>query len=149
MMDISSEQRAAPRAPRPWLQTPALLFSAIVLVAGVGFLGGVWFAHADESPHDNKDFDLFWQSWDLLADNFYYDLPENRQLVYGAIEGLFSQADDPYTFFVPPSTAAIDRQKISGTFGGIGAYVSQNQDGQIVVAAPFEGYPAQQAGTPS
>jgi len=140
-MDLPTE-----RPSHPWQQTPALLFLALVLVAGAAFLGGVWFAHADESPRDDQDFRLFWQSWDILADHFYYDLPENRQLVYGAIEGLFSQADDPYTFFVPPRTAEIDRQKISGQFGGIGAYVSQNQSGAIVIAAPFEGFPAQQAG---
>ena len=122
-----------------------LLFGA-VLIAGLAFLAGVWFASATDSPHNNDTFDLFWQSWDILDREFYYGLPEDRELVYGAIRGLMTAVGDRYTFFAPPTQAEFDRQTMAGSFGGIGAYVSQDTDGNLIIVAPFAGYPAEQAG---
>lgn len=119
---------------------------AAVLLAAVAFLAGVWFAERTDSPHDTRDFDIFWQSWSILEREFYYDLPEERELIYGAIQGLLSKAGDPYTFFAPPRQASFDRQRIAGEFGGIGAYVGLNADGQLTITALFAGYPAEEAG---
>jgi carboxyl-terminal processing protease len=119
---------------------------AAVLLAAIAFLAGVWFAERTDSPHDTRDFDIFWQSWSILEREFYYDLPEERELIYGAIQGLLSKAGDPYTFFAPPRQASFDRQRIAGEFGGIGAYVGLNADGQLTITALFAGYPAEEAG---
>ena len=146
-MTLPTKQTIAKGAPaRHWTTTPAFVLVLLVLVAASAFSTGVWFASANDSPRDDEDFAVFWRSWDLLEDDFYYELPDETDLVYGAIQGLYRQAGDTYTFFAPPARAEADRQQISGEFGGIGAYVSQDQDGQIVVAAPFEGFPAEQAG---
>lgn len=134
------------QAPPSGSLLPARVFLLVILVASIAFLGGVWFERATDSPHDNKDFQLFWQTWDILQDEYYYPLPENKAMTYGAIQGLYSAAGDQYTFFVPPQEAEMDRQVISGEFGGIGAYVSQDQAGQIVISTPFDGFPADKAG---
>lgn len=122
------------------------LLVGVALTAAIAFLGGVFFANATDSPHNNDNFQLFWQSWDILEDEYYYDLPENKELVYGAIQGLMRSAGDHYTFFVPPTAAEFDRQATAGEFGGIGAYVGQNEDGYLVVISPFEGLPAEEVG---
>ncbi|MBN2305666.1 MAG: S41 family peptidase [Anaerolineae bacterium] len=118
----------------------------LVLTAAVAFMLGVFYAHSTNSPHDDSDFDVFWRSWDILEDDYYFDLPEDKELVYGAIQGLLSTTGDRYTFFVPPVVAEYDRQQTAGEFGGIGAYVSQNQAGQLVISNPFSGLPADEAG---
>lgn len=134
-------------APNPLgsLQRVRLMFAA-VLIAAVAFLAGVWFAERTDSPHDTRNFDIFWQSWSILEREFYYDLPEERELIYGAIQGLLAKAGDPYTFFAPPRQASFDRQHIAGEFGGIGAYVGLNAEGQLTITALFAGYPAEEAG---
>lgn len=122
------------------------LMFAGVLIAAVAFMAGVWFAERTDSPHDTRQFDLFWQSWSILEREFYYDLPEERELIYGAIQGLLAKTGDPYTFFAPPEKASFDRQRIAGEFGGIGAYVGLDGEGRLIITALFAGYPAEQAG---
>jgi carboxyl-terminal processing protease len=122
------------------------VFVMLALVAGAAFVGGVWFANSTDSPHNNKDFQVFWQSWDILDREHYYDLPDDTELIHAAAQGLFAQAGDRYTFFAPPAMAEISRQQTAGEFGGIGAYVSQNESGQLVIVKPFDGLPADEAG---
>ncbi|MEB2287554.1 MAG: S41 family peptidase [Anaerolineae bacterium] len=138
----------SPPAPAKRLASPLrtqLLFAA-ALIAGVAFIGGVWFADRMDSPHNTDEFDLFWQSWTILEDEYYYELPADQALIYGAAQGLLSAAGDRYTFFAPPQAAAYDRQTLAGEFGGIGAYVGLDADGQLTITALFSGFPAKEAG---
>ncbi len=124
----------------------APVFLALAVVAGVSFVAGVWFANATDSPHNNNDFAVFWQSWDILDREYYRDLPDDTELIHSALRGMFGRVGDRYTFFSPPDVAEMDRQRTAGEFGGIGAYVSQNESGQLVIARPFDGLPADVAG---
>lgn len=140
-----------PTESRTRLENPNSLFAvrvlvALTLTAAIAFMMGVWFAQATDSPHNNDNFEVFWQSWDILDKDFYFSLPENKTLVYGAIQGLLATTGDRYTFFVPPQAAEADRQHTAGEFGGIGAYVAQDQSGQLVISSPFAGFPADEAG---
>ncbi len=141
-MEISTTK--ATRWWQPLLTVQVLLMLSII--AGTGFLAGVWFARSTDSPHDNADFRVFWNSWDILEREYYYELPKDQDLIHAALRGMFARADNPYTFFVPPAAAELDRQRTAGEFGGIGAYVSQNDQGQLVIARPFDNLPAAQAG---
>ena len=123
-----------------------VILALLFVTAGVAFGAGVWFANESGSPHNDEEFDVFWQSWDILENEYYFELPEDESLVYGAIQGLMATTGNPYTFFVPPTLAERDRQSTAGEFGGIGAYVSENQEGQLIIASPFEGSPAADAG---
>lgn len=124
----------------------APVFLTLAVVAGVSFVAGVWFANATDSPHNNNDFAVFWQSWDILDREYYRDLPDDTELIHSALRGMFGRVGDRYTFFSPPDVAEMDRQRTAGEFGGIGAYVSQNESGQLVIARPFDGLPADVAG---
>jgi carboxyl-terminal processing protease len=90
-------------------------------------------------------FDLFWEAWDLLQSDFYGDLPTEEELTYGAIRGAVNTLDDPFTAFMEPETAAINREDDGGSFEGIGAYVSMT-DGRLVIVNTFKDQPAEQAG---
>lgn len=118
----------------------------VVLAAALGFLLGVWFTNRNDSPHNDEDFKIFWQTWDVLDREYYYGLEADPVLVRGAIQGLLATTGDRYTFLVPPRQAEFDRQATAGEFGGIGAYVSQNAQGQLTISMPFNGFPAEQAG---
>jgi carboxyl-terminal processing protease len=90
-------------------------------------------------------FDLFWEAWDLIQQDFYGDLPTEEELTYGAIRGALNTLDDPFTAFIEPQTAAITREDASGSFEGIGAYVTMS-DGRLEIVSTFEGQPAEEAG---
>ena len=141
-MEIPTPPEASTR-PAPSFVHVAIL---LAVVAATAFLGGVLFADATDSTHNNDNFQLFWLSWDILEREYYHELPTEEDLIYGAIQGLVSATGDRYTFFVPPVAAEFDRQATAGEFGGIGAYVGQNQAGQLVIISPFEGMPAEKAG---
>lgn len=96
-------------------------------------------------PQD-ADFSLFWEAWKTLKDKFVdaKDL-SNQNLVYGAISGLFSATNDPYTVFMPPQEAKGFAEEISGQFGGIGIEIGI-KDGQLTVIAPLKDTPAEKAG---
>ena len=91
-------------------------------------------------------FDLFWEAWDLVRQDFYGDLPDDTQLVYGAVRGSLGTLDDPYTVFVEPQPREMERDTLRGSFGGIGAYVAQNEDGEFVLELIDGEQPAAVAG---
>lgn len=94
------------------------------------------------------DFDLFWEAWDLIQRDYYGDLPSEEEMVYGAIRGAVGTLDDPFTGFIEPSVAAINREDHSGSFEGIGAYVNM-ADGRLKIVSTFKGQPAEEAGLQS
>ncbi len=148
-MDIPKPQRPGASQQNPATPNATFVAQMVVFVLAamaLSFMAGVWLANSTDSPHNNDHFAVFWQSWDVLDSEFYYELPTEQELVRGAIQGLLSTTGDRYTFLVPPKLAELDRQTTAGEFGGIGAYVSQNADGQLVITAAFEGFPAQKAG---
>ncbi len=118
----------------------------LTLVAAVAFTGGMLFASATDSPHNDEAFQTFWQSWDILDREYYYGAPPKEALIQSAIQGLLRATGDPYTFYVPPAEAVYDRQQTAGEFGGIGADVALNADGNLVIISPYTGFPASEAG---
>lgn len=131
---------------RPEGPLVARIIVIVAVAAALGFMGGVWLSNAKDSPHNDDDFRVFWQSWDVLEDEFYYPLPDKGELIRGALQGLLAITGDRYTFLVPPARAEFDRQLTAGEFGGIGAYVSQNASGQLIITTPFNDFPAEEAG---
>jgi carboxyl-terminal processing protease len=90
-------------------------------------------------------FDLFWEAWELVQNDFYGDLPTEEEITYGAIRGALNTLDDPFTAFIEPETAEINREDDGGSFEGIGAYVTM-QDGRLMIVNTFKDQPADQAG---
>ena len=68
-----------------------------------------------------ESFDLFWEAWELIQNDYYGDLPTEEEMTYGAIRGAINTLDDPFTAFIEPETAAINREDDGGSFEGIGA----------------------------
>ena len=90
-------------------------------------------------------FDLFWEAWDLIQQDFYGELPSEEEITYGAIRGATEALDDPYTAFIDPAAAEHRRQTEGGSYEGIGALVTM-EDGRLIIVEPFEGGPADTAG---
>src|SRR5688572_15186466 len=73
---------------------------------------------------------------------------EEKELVYGAIEGMFGKLEDPYTRFMKPEAFENMQQETSGEFGGLGILIGV-KDNLLTVISPIEGTPAYKAGVRS
>ncbi|HVO28360.1 MAG TPA: S41 family peptidase [Candidatus Paceibacterota bacterium] len=93
------------------------------------------------------DFGIFWQAWQDIND-LYLRNPSTTDAakVQGAVAGLVSSLGDPYTEYFSPSGNTQFQQDITGDFGGIGAELGANGDGELVIIAPLAGTPAAEAG---
>lgn len=97
----------------------------------------------------NLDFTLFWEAWNELEKKFIEKNKINaKKMYYGAIKGMVSSLEDPYTFFLTPEENKESKDDLAGKFEGIGAQLGL-QDNRIVIVAPLKNSPAQRAGIKS
>ncbi|MCR4311744.1 MAG: S41 family peptidase, partial [Candidatus Uhrbacteria bacterium] len=94
---------------------------------------------------DELDFNTFWDVWKLVRANFVDQPVSERDLYYGALQGMLWSLDDPYSTYFTPEEAEAFNQELSGTFFGIGAEIGIKEE-QIVVIAPLPETPAEKAG---
>jgi carboxyl-terminal processing protease len=130
----------------------ALAILLFVLLAFAAGFGANWLlvydrlgAEAISGQETPEPFDIFWEAWHILERDFYGDLPDEKQMTYGAIRGVVAALDDPYTSFVEPQPRELERHDLQGRFGGIGAWIHQQGPGTFVLS-PMRDRPAAQAG---
>ncbi len=128
-----------------WWRWLAVGLAIALLVGGLftsGYLlGNRHVARAEASA----DFDVMWTVRDILDRSFIGDIPSAQQQAYGAAHGLVAAFDDPYTVFVEPAPREMERDELAGHFGGIGAYMSRNEAGELIVTV-MRDRPAAKAG---
>ncbi|NJN66424.1 MAG: S41 family peptidase [Chloroflexaceae bacterium] len=91
-------------------------------------------------------FDIYWQVWNLVYDEFYRTEPLNpQQMVYGSIRGMLQSLGDEYTLFEEPQAAERTRESMRGSFEGIGVLI-QLREGELVITRPLKKSPALEAG---
>ncbi|KAB7673038.1 PDZ domain-containing protein [Bacillus sp. B1-b2] len=90
------------------------------------------------------DFSKLYAAYDALVSEYYKDL-DTGDLVNGAIDGMFTALEDPYSVYMNEEEAASFQQSISSSFEGIGAEIQQMDD-RIMVVTPIKGSPAEEAG---
>lgn len=103
-------------------------------------------AAAEPTPEGElrQAFSLFWEAWDRVEEQYYGEVPTNEEIVNGAIQGALGTLGDPYTGFVDATAAAIEAQDQTGSYGGIGAYVSL-EGGYVQIVGIIKGTPAESA----
>jgi carboxyl-terminal processing protease len=125
----------------------ALFITLLVLGAyGLG-IGTAWLLVNEKtaSAAEAAEFGVFWEAWHLVEGRFFGDLPDMQHVTWGAVRGALATLEDPHTTFLEPQPRQREKEDLSGRFGGIGAYVSQHEDGSIVLD-PMPDLPAEQAG---
>ncbi len=101
------------------------------------------------TPKELKDqFDIFWQAFQILENNFYYRPLDEQKLIYGALKGMYNSAGDDYTVFLEPKTAQDRKDAENGQFVGIGVYIEQ-KDGELRITSVIPNGPAAAAGLQS
>lgn len=93
----------------------------------------------------DEDMFLFWEVWQYVGDHFIGELPNGKERAYGAIRGSLNLLGDPYTIFIEPQVREQEKESLRGNFGGIGATLTRNEAGEVVLS-PIAGNPAANAG---
>ncbi|MDO8261294.1 MAG: S41 family peptidase, partial [Candidatus Magasanikbacteria bacterium] len=84
--------------------------------------------------------------WDRLEENYVdQDKISEKEMFYGALQGLVASLGDPYTIFMDPKVSKEFDDDLSGTFEGIGAEIGMKDD-ILTVIAPLPETPAEKAG---
>jgi len=91
------------------------------------------------------DENLMNEAWGIIKQDYYGELPPVKTRTYGAIKGSVQELEDPYTYFIEPEPAVREQERLQGKFGGIGAFLTLNEDGMVVLS-PMVDRPAEKAG---
>lgn len=96
---------------------------------------------------DVPGWQMFQAVWDETVNRFLWkDKINQQEMMQRAIEGAVNALGDPYSAYLLPTKTTAINQDLSGKTEGIGAYLSENAAGEVVVVAPIDGSPAQAAG---
>lgn len=97
-------------------------------------------------PVEDLNLRTFWQVRELLKDKYIHtDKMVDVKLGYGAVKGMVSALDDPYTEFMDPDETIEFNESLNNELEGIGAEMTvRNQ--ALTVVQTLKGSPAQKAG---
>jgi carboxyl-terminal processing protease len=94
---------------------------------------------------NDVDFDLYWDVWRRVSDNYINKPVSETELLYGSLAGMVDAVGDPYTVFFNPEIAFRFQQELEGSFEGIGAEIGIKHD-RLTIIAPLPDTPAEKAG---
>jgi len=101
---------------------------------------------AAPKDYEKVDFGQFWEVWQIL-ENQYLDPKklDTKKQVYGAIQGMTSSLEDPYTIYLPPTDQKRSSEDLAGAFGGVGIELGFRES-TLAVISPIAGNAAEKAG---
>lgn len=136
-------------ARRRRLPSAVLLLSFTILqllLMAVAFLGG-YFWRDGNLPESflTPKFPLLTETLNLLQENAYFPLPDEKKLEYGMIRGMLAAYNEPFTVFVEPPQHELQTQRLEGKYGAIGVRVERDSTNNVYLY-PLPGSPALKAG---
>lgn len=90
----------------------------------------------------------FIKNYEFIINNYYKDVDEDK-LIKGAIEGMMSVLDDPYSIYMLDDEYNSLNISLDGSYKGLGVEITQTEDGYLGVMRVFDGSPADLAGIKS
>ncbi|MFA5328944.1 MAG: S41 family peptidase [Prolixibacteraceae bacterium] len=111
-----------------------------ILVFAISFYS---FKQDDKNFQIAKNLDIYYTLFREL-NLFYVDDIDPNKLVKTSIDKMLESLD-PYTNYIPEDDIEDFRFMTTGEYAGIGALISK-QKGKILIAEPYEGFPAQKSG---
>ena len=126
----------------------ALALVVVLLATALGaYMVGRSQSPATLNEKDQESLALYAEALDTVRKN-YVDQKniDPKKETYGAIEGMLETlGDDGHTRFLTPEEREQNDRSLSGTYVGIGVQLEE-KNGEVVVAAPIDGSPAEEAG---
>jgi carboxyl-terminal processing protease len=128
-----------------------VLLAALLLIVFLGgWFGNQYYANSFNPGNQSQSYEnLFQQAWSIV-DQHYVDRKavNYKQMSYQAIQAMLKVLHDTgHTRFLTPQDVQNENQQLSGTFTGVGLYLSQDsQTKQLIIDSTIPGSPAEKAG---
>ena len=119
----------------------------IILLAGVFFVVPLHNNKA-ESQTDSifNDLEPFFEAISIIRSEYLEKNIDVKKLAQGAIKGMLSELDDPYSRYLDPISFQREQENLfMGHFDGLGITITIVEE-QLTVISPIEDTPAYQAG---
>lgn len=107
------------------------------------FAGPLIAQEAEKTTNVYEQLDLFGDVFERIRAQYVEEV-DSEKLIESAIDGMLSSLD-PHSSYLSPDDATAMRVQTSGSFGGLGIEVTQ-EEGFIKVVSPMDGTPADIAG---
>lgn len=121
----------------------------ITMVIGIiiGYAVTIKFSKEEVSKlvQEDKYLQEFVDTYKEIQEEYYKDV-NKKDLINNAISGMLSTLGDPYSVYMDDDTTNDFNERLFGDYTGIGAEISMNEKGQVIIYNPFEGSPAKKAG---
>ena len=83
---------------------------------------------------------------DNIIETDYYQEVDDDDLVLGAAKGLMSSLQDPYSEYYTKEEFKLLKEQTLGSFVGIGIYMTNNDNDNIVIESVIKNHPAEKSG---
>jgi len=124
----------------------SLIAIVVVVVIALSFSAG-YVARSSLLQDHSAGLSVIDEAWNAVYQDYVEPAKlDSTNLSHGAIKGMMSALNDPYSAFLDPEMYKLFQSDLEGTFQGIGAQVALNKSNQPVIVAPLENSPAEKAG---
>lgn len=129
-----------------------ILFAVLIALVSI-FLTVV--VYHDITTNDSSNGSVFLSDDDYLSEfeevyelinTSYFKEVDKNSLIEGAINGMLESLDDPHTSYFTKGETESFNELMSGSYEGIGAEISVDADGNIIVFSVFKNSPAYEVG---
>jgi len=99
-----------------------------------------------DTPEESQElFAPFWETWQIVHEEYVDQPVDDLTLMRGAIEGMLSSLGDKHTSYMTPEEFKQANESLEGEYEGIGAWVDITGE-YIEIISPMRNSPADQAG---
>ena len=107
-----------------------IIIIVVSILFGVIIGGSVTYGKFSNSG--DSYLDEFTSTYHSIINN-YYDKVSKKDLINAAISGMVNSLDDPYSVYMDSGTTSSFNKEVEGSYVGIGASVSVNEDNKLYV----------------
>lgn len=126
----------------------ALLFLSAFIIGILGAYFGAKIVQpevAEKSQnHSVENIEKVEQAYNLIEEHYVEEV-EGEKLIEGAIQGMLTTLEDPYSTYMDEKAMENFNEQIESSFQGIGAEVSMVES-KVTIVAPIKDSPAEKAG---
>lgn len=90
-------------------------------------------------------FKPFWDTWQIVKDQYVDQPVDEEKMMRGAIQGMLQSLGDPHTSYMDPDQYREANMPMDGEYEGIGAWVDVTGD-YVKIVSPMPDSPAEKAG---
>lgn len=112
----------------------------------IGILFGRQNVKINDKSIDDKYLNSFIENYNYIIDNYYTKI-DKEKIINGAIEGMMSSLEDPYSMYFDSDESSLFNTILDGEYEGLGIVYTKNTDtNQFVITSVLKNSPAYKAG---